>query len=1252
VLTLRKLTVAHGDAGAAGAVAQYPLERADSPQAYARGDYYLASGETAADGAGSGAPPRANAIWLGDDDALAALGLERGQEVTVEALAAGVQGQHASSGEQLRRPGTVVRELVDEHGKMVLDDAGQPVRERVQGVTSIDMTVSAPKSVSVLWAMANAADRAVIEDAMLTAAERTVQYMTQTKAIVHRRVDDARVREPGAGVAAACSLHVTARRAKDDRAPAPQLHVHSVIVGVRREDGQLVTPDSWEWFKHDAALDGGALFRAELADRLAQAGWTIEAETGRHGRFFEVAGVPKGLCEAMSPRTREVNTARVEVEQRLGVKLDGKGLAVLASETRQAKDHELTAEQLTAVWDALGKEHGFGPGSASRLRGLDRDSRSLEQRVAQTRGRLLGVLRAHGPTVSLPRARALLFEVSAGRLSPSEAGDLLGRLEASGELLALVDGRVTSHDIRSLEERVMEVAAAAAARGDQPLGENARAAGLAAAEEALGPGKQLDVEQRQAFELLTAGTGWACLTGRAGTGKGPTLHATAEAYRSAGWQVIACAMDGTTARRMAEQLGGRAPAMTVEQLKARLEVGSVTVDDRTVVIIDEASKIETGQWAEIAVLAHRDHARIVAVGHDGQHDAIELPGLFSEMLAAPAIAVSELQQIRRHRDASDPRRVHPWLRDYQVAVDEARGQDAVAILQENDALRLYDTRGEAMQGIVAEWDRWRRDYQPDQAGLIVHGPNCDVDVVNELAQLRRVDAGELGAETIPAVDRSYSLRAGDVVAIRNAAYQFEPDATGRRARRVENGQVAVVDSVDPERDRLRLMVREPGAEPRLVEIDQGRLRQEHARGERAAGVRLHYAMHSFPAQGATLRGTAALGGHWSQAKKETYVGDTRAVYRHTVHVARTDLGADGNDQDRVARYAQRIASSRERYASIRHAADPSQSIAVALPAERELPRFTAIEPEASLPEPAASVEAERAQPPLPHVSADATRDQAPPPDRVEAVDPVAPLRGMLGPERSEALAQRVQQHDQEAAQSSDSALAQTRREAAPALAALDGAGAYEAARLQQAADHARLREQQVTSRARELEQQAEQLGWRQRRERDQLLAEARVQRQLGAGANRDLIDTQAAVQRLRDQGRHPDDWLDRHAAGAAAGLAAERELAARREQHIHAQAENAVEQPGPHIRDSIGERPQQPGEQRERWEQLARDLEQHRLRHEIDVDQDTALGPEQQPGRGGTYQHDRRQLARRVEQIRADQGLQAQREQEAPEIGF
>lgn len=941
MLTLAKVVVEVGNRVDAARAGDYRLEQAAAPEAFVRTDYQLTQ-----DGLDRTPERPCSSVWLGAQDALSQFGLTRGGAIERDDLIAVLQGQHVQTGEQLRRPGVLRREARNDHGEVRCDDERRPVLERVTGVAHVEMTLSVPKSVSVLWAMASEADRRTIEQTLLVAAERTVQYMARNKAVVHRKGKDGiRVREAAAGAAVASSLHVTARRARGDRAPAPQLHVHNLIVGVTRTDGRLVAADSWEWFRHDAALEGGALFRAQVADALVAAGWAVRSGTGDRRRYFEVKGVPEVLCEVMSPRSREVAQARAKLERELGVRLHGGALAVLAKETRQAKALDLDPARLRQVWDALGQEHGFGPGSGSKLREREGQVGAVETRMAETRQVVLAQLREQGPTVSHARGRALVFEAAAGRLSADEAARLLARMECSngGELLALGGGRVTSREIRYLEQHVLDMATRPAGsedRGDPAIGPRERQAGLAVSEAALGEGKWLDREQRAAFELLVADCGWACLTGRAGTGKGPTLHAVAEAYRAAGWRVIACAMDGTTARRMAEQLGGRAPALTVEQLKVRQDAGSITVDERTVIFVDEASKLDTGQWGELAKTVERHGARIRAVGHDGQHEAIRLPGLFSEMLREQRIPTAELRQIRRHRDPHDPSRAHPWLRDYQVAVDEGRGSDAVAILQEHQALKLYETRAEAMGGMIQEWDRWRREYEPGGSALIVHGPNSDVDLVNELAQQKRLQAGELGEQTIRAVDRDYLLRPGDVVAVRNAAYTFQAPPGQARPKRVENGQLAIVESVHPERDTLMLLVREPGSEPRLVEIDQARLRLEHAAGKRAADVRLNYAMHSFPAQGATLRSTATLAGHWSQAKRETYVGDTRAIYRHSVHVAREDLGVDGSDQDRIDRYAQRISENRQRQASIRSALDPTLRLAVILPDQQPLPGQT------------------------------------------------------------------------------------------------------------------------------------------------------------------------------------------------------------------------------------------------------------------------------------------------------------------------
>ena len=134
-------------------------------------------------------------------------------------------------------------------------------------------------------------------------------------------------------------------------------------------------------------------------------------------------------------------------------------------------------------------------------------------------------------------------------------------------------------------------------------------------------------------------------------------------------------MDGTTARRMAEQLGGKAPALTVEQVKVRLAAGALNVDAQTVIFVDEASKLDSGHWGELANTVEHHRARLRAVGHDGQHDAIRLPGLFAEMPAEERIPTAELRQIRRHRDSPAPSRAYPWSGRGRPSSGRRRGRD-------------------------------------------------------------------------------------------------------------------------------------------------------------------------------------------------------------------------------------------------------------------------------------------------------------------------------------------------------------------------------------------------------------------------------------------------------------------------------------------------------------------------------------------------------------------------------------------------
>ncbi len=148
---------------------------------------------------------------------------------------------------------------------------------------------------------------------------------------------------------------------------------------------------------------------------------------------------------------------------------------------------------------------------------------------------------------------------------------------------------MTSRPIRELERRALIAARDAGRREPTPLSPTTVLDAIERAERNLGDGKTLDREQREAVETICNGSGWSNLTGRAGTGKGPTLEAVAHAHRADGWQVLATAVDGTTAQRLAAQVHG--PGFTIDSLLHRLRTGNLTTTDQTLVIVDEASDL-------------------------------------------------------------------------------------------------------------------------------------------------------------------------------------------------------------------------------------------------------------------------------------------------------------------------------------------------------------------------------------------------------------------------------------------------------------------------------------------------------------------------------------------------------------------------------------------------------------------------------------------------------------------------------------
>jgi conjugative relaxase-like TrwC/TraI family protein len=810
-----------------------------------RGDYYV-GGELEGEG-GS---------WHGSSDALAALGLDPARPVRRSDLVSLMEGRSPRSGEAIRRLG--------------------PDGSRVAGV---DLTFSAPKSVSALWAVSSPYRRAQIEVAHRRAVASALERVERAVPVVRRRIEGAVRHEPARSLVAAEFVHTSSRLTRDqerDGVPDPQLHSHVVVVAAQRSDGGFGAVDSRELFRSQRV--NGAWYRAQLAGELQGLGLKVERRTGRDGRFFEVAGVPRELVSRWSRRSEVIERAARAFQQRYGRAPRAGELAGISVATRGTKT--VTAEvDVSGAWRAVGEEYGL---TQEEVRSLF-ESRERGQ-VVDVRGELLGDLTRDRSMVTRHELEARALEISAGVEPAERAIERLATLEQAGELIALDDGWFTTRELRGLEEQTLETATGRVDELVAAVSRFARDRAVEHAHERLGAG--LSCEQRNALDVLTGRGGVVVLVGEAGTGKGVVLGAARAAWEHDGYRVIGAAVAGAAAQRLGTD-AGIGETMTLDALTRRVENARLQFDQRTVVVFDEAGMADTRRLATIIEQTRDSGSKLVLAGDSAQLSPIGAGGLFREIQdRVPTAALSEVYRAN-----------HAWERAAWTALRAGDAQSALAAYHEHGRLQVFDTRDQAAGRMVSDWAAVRDRNPADRVVMITDASNFELDQLNRQAQQHRADRGELGEQRVPLPDRPYGLARSDEVLF--ASQHHVPGE-----QRVENGTRGQVVNVDEHARLVRVRTMEPTA--RDVEVTKQDL----------AGLRLSYAQHVYKAQGMTTDRALVLTGGWQADREHAYVALTRAREETDIYTSREDLGREGINSDAIKRLAQRISKSHAQQASL------------------------------------------------------------------------------------------------------------------------------------------------------------------------------------------------------------------------------------------------------------------------------------------------------------------------------------------------
>jgi conjugative relaxase-like TrwC/TraI family protein len=227
-----------------------------------------------------------------------------------------------------------------------------------------DLTFSAPKSVSICWAIASPEVRQIIEWAHLEAIKTTLKEIEAQTVI--RKGKGGCIHEQ-AGLVVATYQHSTSRAINKNTLPDMQLHTHCLAMnmGVSPTDGKTRAIKSNVLYENQK--EWGARYEVELANRLTVVGFVCE----KTENAFEIKGVSPEIIKEFSKRTEQVKaqtegiTDKREVEK---VKLRGRVVK---------EDH--ARENLFSHWQSRAAELGLTAGKVLELTQLPRPyERSVE----------------------------------------------------------------------------------------------------------------------------------------------------------------------------------------------------------------------------------------------------------------------------------------------------------------------------------------------------------------------------------------------------------------------------------------------------------------------------------------------------------------------------------------------------------------------------------------------------------------------------------------------------------------------------------------------------------------------------------------------------------------------------------------------------------------------------------------------------------------------------------------------------------
>jgi hypothetical protein len=819
-----------------------------------REDYYLRGGS-------------ATGVWRGSGAAEQDLN----GAVSVQGLVRLFDGEHPGTGEQLGR------------------------RLRRDGVAAWDVTFSADKSVSLLWALSDEDTRQQVVEAFDEATTEAFGYLESVASATRGAAKTPVIDDDGdpvrngngtprfrvetwpiatSGFVAASFTEFTSRA--DD----PQLHTHVVVANkVRGVDGVWRSVDGRLLFRYQLAAGylHEAVLRRELTRRLG-----VQWQPVTNG-MADIAGFTRPQIEAFSQRRRQAEEWRQD--HGLPDTAAARQAAVLA--TRSPKQDRLL-EELEAGWRHRAGEVGLTPERITRMLGHSRqitpaDPQALCEQLSSPEGltaqastfaeaevvKAIAAALPEGGTRDDIEALAGSFlatrdvvpllpradiegpgvdepEVFDGTVVGSGAARMMRRRDGT-VFPGTVDRRYTTTELLGTEQRIIEHATRGVGAGRWVVPRRLVEARLARHRHLT------DGQRDMVRSFATSGSVVDVGVGPAGSGKTAVMSVIGELAALTGTPIVGAALAARTAAGLQAATG--IPSTTVARFLSEglYEAGLAS---GAVVVIDEASMVGTRHLAAVSDLVEQVEGKLILIGDDHQLPEIDAGGLFRALTnRLPAVELTD-----------NVRQRHEWERVALAELRDGSPDEAIAAYRQHERLIVGQDRGDTIARAVDDWYRYVTAAGDLTSGLLIAHGNDTVAELNEQARTRLAASKRLNGPTLETGERAF--QAGDrILCCRN-----QPRLD------VCNGDLGTVDSVNTDSGSLTVRL---DRDPETRDLPSWYLEDGH--------VDHGYALTGHKAQGVTTGRTftvitAGTDREWA------YVALSRGQQANTLYLANLEPG--------------------------------------------------------------------------------------------------------------------------------------------------------------------------------------------------------------------------------------------------------------------------------------------------------------------------------------------------------------------------